>query len=228
MCAACPAARGAPCSMQHAACVPACMWWTYKLALPPPPAASALHDPHVCVPGRLPAPALAVRSSHLHPPTPGPHSSTCTHPARPIRTPFLSCLLPTLPAATGEKEGYKIMAVPPGYKPIIDPARKLMATPTPYGGGATPGGSGFYAMPEVGAVGDGPGSTAARACVRVLQGPPCCAALACCCRAVGGGRAPAAPCMPGRRFAHLTCRHGHAGANTHATPGPWARRTTTC
>lgn len=36
------------------------------------------------------------------------------------------------------------MAPPPGYKPIIDPARKLMATPTPLPG-ATPG----YAIPEV-------------------------------------------------------------------------------
>ena len=41
-------------------------------------------------------------------------------------------------------EGYKILPVPDSYVPIRTPARKLMATPTPYGG-ATPG---FYAMPD--------------------------------------------------------------------------------
>ena len=34
-------------------------------------------------------------------------------------------------------EGYKVLEPPPGYEPIRTPARKLMATPTPYG--ATPG-----------------------------------------------------------------------------------------
>ena len=42
----------------------------------------------------------------------------------------------------GEKEGYKVLAEPPGYEPIRTPARKLMATPTPFGG--TP----MYAIPE--------------------------------------------------------------------------------
>ena len=42
----------------------------------------------------------------------------------------------------GEKEGYKVLAEPPGYEPIRTPARKLMATPTPFGG--TP----LYAIPE--------------------------------------------------------------------------------
>ena len=34
----------------------------------------------------------------------------------------------------GTAEGYKILAEPPGYEPIRTPARKLMATPTPFGG----------------------------------------------------------------------------------------------
>jgi splicing factor 3B subunit 1 len=39
-----------------------------------------------------------------------------------------------------------VLAPPASYKPIMTPARKLMATPTPYGmvGGATP----LYALPE--------------------------------------------------------------------------------
>eukprot|EP00200_Dunaliella_tertiolecta_P005817 CAMPEP_0202341054 /NCGR_PEP_ID=MMETSP1126-20121109/2226_1 /ASSEMBLY_ACC=CAM_ASM_000457 /TAXON_ID=3047 /ORGANISM="Dunaliella tertiolecta, Strain CCMP1320" /LENGTH=1282 /DNA_ID=CAMNT_0048931841 /DNA_START=176 /DNA_END=4025 /DNA_ORIENTATION=+ len=41
----------------------------------------------------------------------------------------------------GEKEGYKVMPVPANYQPIIDPAKKLMATPTP---SMTP----FYSIPE--------------------------------------------------------------------------------
>jgi F-type H+-transporting ATPase subunit gamma len=44
----------------------------------------------------------------------------------------------------------KSLAAPAGYKPVIDPARKLMATPTPLVGG-TP----LYAMPEVGEGGAG-------------------------------------------------------------------------
>jgi splicing factor 3B subunit 1 len=39
-------------------------------------------------------------------------------------------------------EGYKILEPPPGYVPIRTPARKLTATPTPYG--ATP----MYQIPE--------------------------------------------------------------------------------
>lgn len=38
-------------------------------------------------------------------------------------------------------EGYRILDPPPGYAPIRTPARKLTATPTPYG---TPG----YMLPE--------------------------------------------------------------------------------
>ena len=41
-------------------------------------------------------------------------------------------------------EGYKILETPASYVPIRTPARKLTATPAPYGG-ATPG---FYAMPD--------------------------------------------------------------------------------
>lgn len=42
----------------------------------------------------------------------------------------------------GPNEGYKVLAEPPGYEPIRTPARKLMATPTPFGG--TP----LYQIPE--------------------------------------------------------------------------------
>ncbi|KXZ49786.1 hypothetical protein GPECTOR_19g237 [Gonium pectorale] len=56
---------------------------------------------------------------------------------RPLTDEELDAMLP------GEKDGYKVLAAPPSYKPIIDPARKLMATPTPLVGG-TP----LYAMPE--------------------------------------------------------------------------------
>lgn len=42
----------------------------------------------------------------------------------------------------GPSEGYKVLEAPPGYEPIRTPARKLMATPTPYGG--TP----LYQIPE--------------------------------------------------------------------------------
>ena len=41
-------------------------------------------------------------------------------------------------------EGYKVLPQPDGYVPIRTPARKLMATPAPYGS-ATPG---FYSMPD--------------------------------------------------------------------------------
>jgi hypothetical protein len=41
-------------------------------------------------------------------------------------------------------EGYKVLEAPASYVPIRTPARKLLATPTPYGG-QTPG---FYAMPD--------------------------------------------------------------------------------
>eukprot|EP00198_Chlamydomonas_reinhardtii_P011225 XP_001700562.1 nuclear pre-mRNA splicing factor, component of splicing factor 3b [Chlamydomonas reinhardtii] len=57
---------------------------------------------------------------------------------RPLSDEELDAMLP------GEKDGYKILAPPAGYKPVVDPARKLMATPTPLVGG-TP----LYAMPEV-------------------------------------------------------------------------------
>ncbi|EFJ42040.1 hypothetical protein VOLCADRAFT_30174, partial [Volvox carteri f. nagariensis] len=56
---------------------------------------------------------------------------------RPLTDEELDAMLP------GEKDGYKVLAPPPGYKPVIDPARKLMATPTPLVGG-TP----LYSMPE--------------------------------------------------------------------------------
>ncbi len=42
----------------------------------------------------------------------------------------------------GPNEGYKILPEPPGYEPIRTPARKLMATPTPFGG--TP----LYQIPD--------------------------------------------------------------------------------
>ena len=42
----------------------------------------------------------------------------------------------------GPNDGYKILPPPPGYAPIHTPARKLMATPTPFG--ATP----LYQIPE--------------------------------------------------------------------------------
>uniref|UniRef100_A0A7S0WT61 TOG domain-containing protein n=1 Tax=Chlamydomonas leiostraca TaxID=1034604 RepID=A0A7S0WT61_9CHLO len=54
---------------------------------------------------------------------------------KPLTDEELDSMLP------GEKEGYKIMAPPANYKPVIDPAKKLMATPTPM---MTP----FYAIPE--------------------------------------------------------------------------------
>jgi splicing factor 3B subunit 1 len=45
-------------------------------------------------------------------------------------------------------EGYKILEPPASYVPIRTPARKLLATPAPYGG-ATPGGAGgFYQLPD--------------------------------------------------------------------------------
>lgn len=71
---------------------------------------------------------------------PSPH--LCS-PARPAHLPFtpppsppadeeLDAILP------GEAEGYKVVPPPPGYAPIRTPARKAMATPTPFGGMATP------------------------------------------------------------------------------------------
>lgn len=48
---------------------------------------------------------------------------------RPLSDEELDAMLPC--------EGYKVLDPPPGYEPIRTPARKLMATPTPYG--ATPG-----------------------------------------------------------------------------------------
>ena len=42
----------------------------------------------------------------------------------------------------GASEGFKLLPEPPGYEPIRTPARKLMATPTPFGG--TP----MYQIPE--------------------------------------------------------------------------------
>ena len=46
----------------------------------------------------------------------------------------------------GPEQGYKVLVAPAGYKPITEPARKAIATPTPWGavGGATP----LYHMPE--------------------------------------------------------------------------------
>lgn len=48
---------------------------------------------------------------------------------RPLSDEELDAMLPC--------EGYKVLEPPPGYEPIRTPARKLTATPTPYG--ATPG-----------------------------------------------------------------------------------------
>ena len=42
----------------------------------------------------------------------------------------------------GPNDGYKILPAPAGYAPIRTPARKLMATPTPFG--QTP----LYQIPE--------------------------------------------------------------------------------
>lgn len=53
---------------------------------------------------------------------------------RPLSDEELDAIMPTA--------GYKIMLEPPGYAPIRTPARKLMATPTPFGG--TP----MYSIPE--------------------------------------------------------------------------------
>ncbi|KAL4443434.1 hypothetical protein ABPG75_011171 [Micractinium tetrahymenae] len=55
---------------------------------------------------------------------------------RPLTDEELDAMLP------GPNEGYKVLAEPPGYEPIRTPARKLMATPTPFGG--TP----LYQIPE--------------------------------------------------------------------------------
>lgn len=53
---------------------------------------------------------------------------------RPMTDEELDVLLP------GEDEGYVVVAPPSDYRPLMTPMRKLMATPTPAGGGATPGG----------------------------------------------------------------------------------------
>ena len=50
-------------------------------------------------------------------------------------------------------DGYRILKPPDTYVPIRTPARKLMATPTPGGGGATP----LYMLPA-GAGGGGAGA----------------------------------------------------------------------
>ena len=55
---------------------------------------------------------------------------------RPLTDEELDAMLPS--------EGYKVLPQPDGYVPIRTPARKLMATPAPYGS-ATPG---FYSMPD--------------------------------------------------------------------------------
>ncbi|KAJ9528357.1 hypothetical protein QJQ45_014336 [Haematococcus lacustris] len=54
---------------------------------------------------------------------------------KPLTDEELDALLP------GEKDGYKVMVPPANYKPIIDPSKKLMQTPTPM---MTP----FYSIPE--------------------------------------------------------------------------------
>ncbi|EEH59234.1 uncharacterized protein MICPUCDRAFT_46481 [Micromonas pusilla CCMP1545] len=59
---------------------------------------------------------------------------------RPLSDEDLDAMLPS--------EGYKILEPPASYVPIRTPARKLLATPAPYGG-ATPGGAGgFYQLPD--------------------------------------------------------------------------------
>eukprot|EP00887_Chlorella_sp_A99_P006158 scaffold22.g6158.t1 len=55
---------------------------------------------------------------------------------KPLSDEELDAMLP------GQAEGYKVLPAPPGYVPITTPARKLMATPTPFG--ATP----LYQIPE--------------------------------------------------------------------------------
>ncbi|RMZ55389.1 hypothetical protein APUTEX25_003513 [Auxenochlorella protothecoides] len=55
---------------------------------------------------------------------------------RPLSDADLDALLP------GAGDGYRVLEAPPGYEPIRTPARKLAATPTPYGG--TP----LYGIPE--------------------------------------------------------------------------------
>ena len=55
---------------------------------------------------------------------------------RPLTDEDLDAMLPS--------EGYKVLPQPESYVPIRTPARKLMATPAPYGS-ATPG---FYSMPD--------------------------------------------------------------------------------
>ena len=55
---------------------------------------------------------------------------------KPLTDEDLDAMLPS--------DGYKILEAPASYVPIRTPARKLMATPTPYGG-QTPG---FYSMPD--------------------------------------------------------------------------------
>eukprot|EP00210_Caulerpa_lentillifera_P006710 g6412.t1 len=55
---------------------------------------------------------------------------------RPLTDEELNSILP------GEAEGYKILEAPASYQPIRTPARKLMGTPTPYGGGQ------MYNIPE--------------------------------------------------------------------------------
>ncbi len=59
---------------------------------------------------------------------------------RPLSDEELDALLP------GAEQGYKLLPPPAGYQPIYNPARKLMATPTPGMFGGAPG-TPLYSMP---------------------------------------------------------------------------------
>ncbi|KDD74658.1 hypothetical protein H632_c1153p0 [Helicosporidium sp. ATCC 50920] len=56
---------------------------------------------------------------------------------RPLSDAELDGLLP------GTEDGYRVLEAPPGYVPLLTPARKLTATPSPWHGG-----EGLYAIPE--------------------------------------------------------------------------------
>mmetsp|Transcript_9596 Transcript_9596/g.17940 ORF Transcript_9596/g.17940 Transcript_9596/m.17940 type:complete len:1093 (-) Transcript_9596:879-4157(-) len=78
---------------------------------------------------------------------------------RPLTDEDLDAMLP------GEAEGYKILAPPPGYKPAIDPAARLLATPLPT---PTPG----FTIQEEGAGLSGAGAAARPDLAPQLEGLP--------------------------------------------------------
>lgn len=75
----------------------------------------------LCLGGAWRGPAPAWRSPHACPDLGQPHAPPPIPPTHHLA---------------------QVLAAPPGYEPIRTPARKLMATPTPYGG--TP----LYQIPE--------------------------------------------------------------------------------